>query len=57
VLRKPEEDAMYCLFHGIKIVGKFAKRMKLKKNEDKSMDTLPLLTETMFGAVKKEWTI
>ena len=46
----------------------FAKRMKLKKNEDQSVDTLPLLrtgnktpmegvTETMFGAVTKGWTI
>jgi hypothetical protein len=42
--------------------------MKLKKNKDQSMDTLPLLrignktpmegvTETMFVAVTKEWTI
>jgi hypothetical protein len=42
----------------------FAKHMKLKKNEDQSMDTLPLLrignktsmegvTETNFGAEKK----
>jgi hypothetical protein len=41
---------------------------KLKKNEDQSMDTLPLLrignktpmegvTETKFGAVTKGWTI
>ena len=37
----------------------FAKRMKLKKNEDQSVDTLPLLriTETKFGAVTKGWTI
>jgi hypothetical protein len=46
----------------------FAKHMKLKKNEDQNMDTLPLLrignkipmegvTETKFGAVKKGWTI
>jgi hypothetical protein len=46
----------------------FAKRMKLKKNEDQSVDTLPLLrigyktpmegvTETKFGAVRKGWTI
>jgi hypothetical protein len=46
----------------------FAKRMKLKKNEDRSVDTLPLLrignktpmegvTETKFGAVTKGWTI
>ena len=42
--------------------------MKLKKNEDQSVDTLPLLgignktpmegvTETKFGAEMKEWTI
>ena len=46
----------------------FAKPMKLKKNEDQSVDTLPLLrngnktpregvTETKFGAVTKGWTI
>jgi hypothetical protein len=46
----------------------FAKRMKLKKYEDQSVDTLPLLrtgnktpmegvTETKFGAVTKGWTI
>ena len=46
----------------------FAKHMKLKKNEDQSVDTVPLLrirnktpmegvTETMFGAVMKGWTI
>jgi hypothetical protein len=46
----------------------FAKRMKLKKNEDQSVDTLPLfrignkthmegVTETKFGAEKKGWTI
>ena len=46
----------------------FAKRMKLKKNEDQSVDTVPLLrignktcmegvTETKFGAVMKGWTI
>ena len=46
----------------------FAKRMQLKKNEDQSMDTVPLLrignktpmegiTETKFGAVTKGWTI
>ena len=46
----------------------FAKRMKLKKNEDQSVDTLPLLrignktpmegvTETKFKAVSKGWTI
>jgi hypothetical protein len=46
----------------------FAKHMKLKKNEDQSVDTLPLLrngnktpmeevTETKFGAVTKGWTI
>ena len=45
-----------------------AKRMKLKKNEDQCVDTLPLLrtgnktpmegvTETKFGAVTKGWTI
>ena len=45
----------------------FAKRMKLKKNTDQSVDTLPLLrignitpmegiTETKFGAVTKGWT-
>jgi hypothetical protein len=42
--------------------------MKLKKNEDQSVDTVPLLrignktpiegiTETNFGAVTKGWTI
>ena len=42
--------------------------MKLKKNEDQSVDTVPLLrignktamegvTETKFGAVMKGWTI
>jgi hypothetical protein len=42
--------------------------MRLKKNEDQSVDTLPLLrignktprervTETKFGAVMKGWTI
>jgi hypothetical protein len=42
--------------------------MKSKKNEDQSVDTMPLLrignktpmegiTETKFGAVTKEWTI
>ena len=42
--------------------------MKLKKNEDQNVDTLPLLrignktpmegvTETKFGAVTKGWTI
>jgi hypothetical protein len=42
--------------------------MKLKKNEDQSVDTLPLLrigtktpmeraTETKFGAEKKGWII
>jgi hypothetical protein len=41
--------------------------MKLKKNEDQSVDTLPLrignktpmegVTETQFGAVSKVWTI
>ena len=46
----------------------FAKHMKLKKKEDQSVDTLPLLrignktpmegvTETNFGAETKEWTI
>ena len=45
-----------------------AKRMKFKKNEDQSVDTLPLLrignktpmegvTETKFGAETKGWTI
>ena len=44
-----------------------AKRMKFKKNEDQSVDTLPFLrngnktpmegvTETKFGAVTKGWT-
>jgi hypothetical protein len=44
------------------------KSMKLKKNEDQSVDTVPLLrignktpmegaTETKFGAVTKGWTI
>jgi hypothetical protein len=42
--------------------------MKLKKNEDQSVDTLPLfrivnktpmerVTETKFGAVSKGWTM
>jgi hypothetical protein len=42
--------------------------MKLKKNKDQSMDTVPLLrignktpiervTDIKFGAVKKGWTI
>jgi hypothetical protein len=46
----------------------YAKHMKLKKNEDQSVDTLPLLrignktpmggvTETKFGAEAKGWTI
>jgi hypothetical protein len=46
----------------------FAKHMILKKNEDQSVDTLPLLrignktpmegvTETKFGAEMKGWTI
>ena len=46
----------------------FAKHMKLKKNEDQSVDILPLLrignktpmegvTETKFGAETKGWTI
>jgi hypothetical protein len=46
----------------------FAKHMKLKKKEDQSVDTLPLLrirnktpmegvTETKFGAEMKGWTI
>jgi hypothetical protein len=46
----------------------FAKHMILKKNEDQSVNTLPLLrignktpmegvTETKFGAVTKGWTI
>jgi hypothetical protein len=46
----------------------FVKRMKLKKNEDQSVDTEPLLrignktpmervTEIKFGAVTKGWTI
>ena len=45
-----------------------SKHMKLKKNEDQSVDTLPLLrignktpmegvTETKFGADTKGWTI
>jgi hypothetical protein len=46
----------------------FEKHTKLKKNEDQSVDTLPLLrignktpmeevTKTMFGAETKGWTI
>jgi hypothetical protein len=46
----------------------FTRYMKLKKNEDQSVDTLPLLrignktpmegvTETKFGADTKGWTI
>jgi hypothetical protein len=46
----------------------FAKHMKLKKNEDQRVDTMPLLrignkrpmegvTETKFGAERKGWTI
>jgi hypothetical protein len=45
----------------------FAKHMKLKKNEDQSVDTWPLLrmgnktsmegvTDIMFGAETKGWT-
>jgi hypothetical protein len=45
-----------------------AKHMKLKKNEDQSVDTLPLLrignkthmegvTDTKFGAETKGWTM
>jgi hypothetical protein len=45
-----------------------AKRMKLKRNKDQSVDTLPLLrignktpmegvTDTKFGAETKGWTI
>jgi hypothetical protein len=67
---------MYSLIHGYyprnleypRYKLQFAKRMKLKKNEDQSVDTLPLLrngnktpmegvTETKFGAVTKGWTI
>jgi hypothetical protein len=55
----------YWLVH---IVVQYAKHMKLKKNEDQSMDTLLFLrignktpmegvTETQFGAVTKGWTI
>jgi hypothetical protein len=51
-----------------KIQIQFAKHMKLKRNEDQSVDTLPLLrignktptegvTETKFGAESKRWTI
>ena len=47
---------------------KSAKHMKLKKNEDQNVDTLPLLrignkppmegvTEIKFGAEMKGWTI
>ena len=47
---------------------KFAKHVKLKKNKDQSVDTLPLLrfgnktpmdgvTETKFGAEMKGWTM
>jgi hypothetical protein len=46
----------------------FVKHMKLKKNKDQSVDTLPLLrigtktpmgrvTETKYGAEMKGWTI
>jgi hypothetical protein len=53
--------------HARKFV-KIEQVMKLKKNEDQSVDTLPLLrignktpmegvTETKFGAVSKGWTI
>ena len=44
----------------------FSKHVKLKKNEDESVDTLPLLKignktpmegVTEFGAVMKGWTI
>jgi hypothetical protein len=46
----------------------FAKHMKLKKNKDQNVDTLPLLrtghktpmegvTERKFGAEMKRWTI
>ena len=48
--------------------NEFMKHMKLKKNKDQSVDTLPLLrignktpmegvTETKFGAETKGWTI
>ena len=48
--------------------NQLAKHMKLKKNEDQSVDTLPLLrignktpmegvTETKFGAEAKGWAI
>jgi hypothetical protein len=51
-----------------KIQDTIRKHMKLKKNEDQSVDTLPLLrignktpmegvTETKFGAETKGWTI
>jgi hypothetical protein len=52
----------------LKISLAVSQHMKLKKNEDQSVDTLPLLrignktpmegvTETQFGAGTKEWTI
>jgi hypothetical protein len=60
------EVCFLCITEPIKI--QFAKHMKLKKNEDQSVDTLPLLrignktpmegvTETKFGAETKGWTI
>jgi hypothetical protein len=60
---------MYCtLLKNTRYKIQFAKHMKLKKNEDQSVDTLPLLrignktpmeggTETKFGAERKGWTI
>jgi hypothetical protein len=65
---------MYSLISGYQNLGyprykiQFAKRMKLKKNEDQSVDTLSLLrignktpmegvTGTKFGAETKGWTI
>jgi hypothetical protein len=66
--RKGRENAI--IFSKDKILPKiqFAKHMKLKKNEDQSVDTLPLVrignktpmegvTETKFGDETKGWAI
>jgi hypothetical protein len=64
-LRK-DDTQIHEVFRIFKI--QFAKHMKLKKNEDQRMETLPLhrngdktpmeeVTETKFGAVTKGWTI
>jgi hypothetical protein len=70
-LQKNSHD-MYSLINGnleyVRYKIQFAKHMKLKKNEDQSVDSLPILrignkipmegvTETKFGAEMKGWTI